>query len=95
MNSSPDIPDSGGSNGHSPVEILIVEDSATQAEMLKDILEEAGYRVSVASNGVKAFKHLSEEGKPAVTVSDVNMPEINGYELCRLIKATPNLNGLA
>lgn len=81
------------SNGHANVEVLIVEDSATQAEQLKYILEEAGYAVSVAANGVAAFKLLNER-KPAITVSDVNMPEINGYELCRLIKATPDLKSM-
>ena len=73
--------------------ILSNRHSATQAEQLKYILEEAGYAVSVASNGVAAFKLLNER-KPAITVSDVNMPEINGYELCRLIKATPDLKSM-
>ena len=82
-----------GLDSHGPVEILIVEDSATQAEQLKHILEEAGYAVSVASNGVAAFELLNER-KPAITVSDVNMPEINGYQLCRLIKATPELKSM-
>ena len=82
-----------GSNLRSAPEILIVEDSATQAEQLRIILEGAGYAVTVASNGVNAFRLLSEH-KPAITVSDVNMPEINGYQLCRLIKATPELKGM-
>ena len=82
-----------GSIVSSAAEILIVEDSATQAEQLRSILEEAGYTVSVAPNGVAAFKLLRER-TPAITVSDVNMPEINGYQLCRLIKATPELKNM-
>ena len=81
------------SNPCGGVEILVVEDSATQAEQLRIILEEAGYAVTVARNGVAAFRILSEH-TPAITVSDVNMPEINGYELCRLIKATPALKSM-
>jgi len=74
----------------SPIEILVVEDSATQAAQLREILEEAGYVVFVARNGVAALQFLTEH-KPAITVSDVMMPELDGYELCRLIKATPEL----
>jgi len=88
-----DLNNGAGLNSGGPVEILVVEDSATQAEQLRNILEEAGYAVKVASNGVSAFQFLSEH-KPAITVSDVTMPEINGYELCRLIKATPELRSM-
>jgi DNA-binding response OmpR family regulator len=83
----------GGSNHPGPVEILVVEGSAAQAEQLRIILEEAGYMVSVASNGVAAFELLNER-RPAITLSTVNLPEINGYELCRLIKATPELRDM-
>ena len=82
-----------GSSRRNPIEILVVEDSATQAAQLREILEADGYLVFVAKNGVAALEFLNEH-KPAITVSDVMMPEINGYELCRLIKATPELKAM-
>lgn len=70
--------------------ILIAEDSPVQAYMLRHILEEQGAQVSVASNGRTALD-LAVSLRPTVVVSDVNMPEMSGYELCRQIKAHPDL----
>jgi PAS domain S-box-containing protein len=65
--------------------ILVVEDSPTQAEKLKHLLEEHGYRVSVAENGKEALTAL-EDKLPALVVSDIIMPEMDGYQLCKRIK---------
>ena len=65
--------------------ILIVEDSLTQAEQLKYILANAGYQVSVADSGEQALNMLSNL-KPQLVITDIMMPGINGYELCRQIK---------
>ncbi|MBU0474482.1 MAG: response regulator [Bacteroidetes bacterium] len=65
--------------------ILIAEDSPTQAEQLKHILENNNYKVIVAKNGKEALK-LSHEYKPSLIISDIVMPEMNGYELCKKIK---------
>lgn len=70
--------------------ILIAEDSAVQAYMLSHLLQERGYRVSIATNGGLALS-LASEIRPSLIVSDVNMPELSGYELCRRIKANPAL----
>ena len=67
------------------VEILIVEDSLTQAEQLKYILEQHGYRHSVARNGREALASMQQH-IPTLVVSDVLMPEMGGYELCHKIK---------
>jgi signal transduction histidine kinase len=72
------------------VSILIAEDSTTQAQRLQHILEQQGYRVTVAVNGRLALE-AAERDKPALIISDVIMPEMNGYELCRRIKANPEL----
>ncbi|HZV99507.1 MAG TPA: response regulator [Methylophilaceae bacterium] len=69
----------------SPVKILIAEDSPTQAEQLQYILEQKGYEVSAANNGLKAYE-LAVKARPAMIVSDIIMPEMDGYELCRKIK---------
>lgn len=69
-----------------PVEILIVEDSPTQAEELKYILEEYGYRAFIATNGRKALAFLSDH-RAALVISDIVMPEMDGYEMCRHLKS--------
>jgi PAS domain S-box-containing protein len=63
-------------------EILIVEDSPTQAIQLQYILEQRGYRVVIEKNGSDALQ-LMEKRHPMLVISDVMMPEMNGYELCR------------
>jgi len=66
-------------------EILIVEDSLTQAMKLQHILERHGYLVTGARNGSEALSSLKTR-LPRVVISDINMPEMDGYELCRRIK---------
>ena len=70
--------------------ILIVEDSPTQAERLKYLLEQHGYQITVASNGREAVDLLAKF-KPRLVISDIIMPEMDGYQLCRFMRADPNL----
>ncbi len=70
--------------------VLIVEDSRTQAERLRYYLERNGFAVHCAVNGAEALAQLKER-LPALVVSDVVMPEIDGYELCRRIRRDPEL----
>jgi two-component system cell cycle sensor histidine kinase/response regulator CckA len=72
-------------------EILVVEDSRTQAEQLVALLEGAGYRVRAARDGVAALE-LARRWRPALVVTDVVMPRMDGYALCRNIKADPALH---
>jgi signal transduction histidine kinase len=71
-------------------QILIAEDSATQAQQLQHTLERHGYRVTGAANGRLAFE-AAQRNKPALIISDVIMPEMNGYELCRRVKTDTRL----
>jgi PAS domain S-box-containing protein len=66
-------------------EILIVEDSPTQAAQLQFLLEENEYIVSIAPNGSEALTHIKGQ-KPAAIISDIVMPVMDGYEMCRIIK---------
>jgi two-component system sensor histidine kinase/response regulator len=77
-------------NTGSALPILIAEDSATQAQRLRYILEQQGYRVTAAPNGRLALE-AARRDKPALIISDVVMPEMNGYELCRRIKSDEQL----
>ena len=70
--------------------ILIVEDSPTQAEQLKHLLEESGYLVAVASNGREALINLAQQ-KPLLIISDIVMPVMDGYEMCANVKRDPEL----
>ncbi|MDI1238610.1 MAG: response regulator [Polaromonas sp.] len=79
------------SGGASPRHILIVENITAQALMLQHILEEEGYQVSTADNGVAALE-MTRAIRPALIISGVAIPEMSGYELCRQIKAGPGLS---
>ncbi|MDQ2664614.1 MAG: response regulator [Gemmatimonadota bacterium] len=68
--------------------VLIVEDSATQAAALAVLLERQGFDTLVARRAEKALELLGTE-RVDVVLSDVLMPGMDGYELCRRIKAVP------
>ena len=72
------------------VEILTAEDSPTQALQLGRILEKHGMRVTSARNGREALEML-EKHAPTLVITDIQMPEMDGYELCRRIKAHARL----
>ena len=67
------------------ITILLVEDSRTQAEYLRHILENEGYRVTLADNGSDALLQLAKD-RPSIILSDIVMPEMDGYELCSRVK---------
>jgi signal transduction histidine kinase len=73
-----------------PVKILVAEDSPTQAKKLQYILEQQGYEVTIATNGLLALE-TAQRYKPTLIISDVVMPEMDGYELCRRVKADAEL----
>ncbi len=74
-------------------QILIVEDSPTQAERLKFILERHGYLFSVARNGREAIAAIRER-LPALVISDIVMPDMDGYQLCGHIKKDEKLKNI-
>ena len=75
------------------IEILIVEDSPTQAERLRRLIQATGYSVRVAANGQLALAAIRER-KPNLVLTDIVMPEMNGYDLCRAIKSDPTLRDI-
>ena len=79
--------------GKNQLDILIVEDSPTQAEELRYILEKKDYRVSLAANGKEALNFLQSR-MPDIVVTDILMPEMDGYELCKRIRADEKLKEL-
>jgi two-component system sensor histidine kinase/response regulator len=73
--------------------ILIAEDSQTQAEQLTHYLSSRGYAVTVARDGKQALA-AALRSKPAMIITDVVMPEMDGYTLCKEIKSLPALRDL-
>jgi two-component system, chemotaxis family, sensor kinase CheA len=76
-----------------PIKILLVEDTPFFQKLEKDYLENAGYDVTVADNGKIALQIL-QKSKFDLIVSDINMPEVDGLELVRRIRADSELCNL-
>ncbi|NQT61041.1 MAG: diguanylate cyclase [Bacteroidetes bacterium] len=74
-------------------EILIVEDSQTQAMMLQYLLESHGFKVLLALNGTEGLA-LIKAHKPLLVISDIIMPEMDGWELCRIIKSDTEIKDI-
>ncbi len=69
----------------SSINILIVEDEQRLADILKKQLEDAGYNAQIASDGYIG-KQFIEKNKYHLAILDINLPLINGYDLCREIR---------
>jgi len=71
------------------VPVLIVEDDADLREALAEALVEAGYTVSLASNGREGLDRLKGGRIPCAVLLDLLMPVMNGWEFCAAVKADP------
>ena len=74
-------------------QILVVEDSRTQAKKLQFILANNGFKVTTCHSGEAALEVL-EEFQPDIILSDIIMPGIDGYELCRQVKTNDTLKDI-
>lgn len=68
--------------------VLIVEDTLSELELMSHYLRESGYTVINAIGAKEALSKVSEE-KPDVIITDVVMPGMSGFELCRRLKTHP------
>jgi diguanylate cyclase (GGDEF)-like protein len=68
--------------------ILIVDDSKLNIQVLSDILKEKSYRIASARSGMMALEFVNMN-KPDLMLLDIMMPEIDGFEVCRRLKADP------
>ncbi len=73
--------------------ILVVEDNPSHLELMGDYLREKGYTVINASNAKEALYKAATK-KPDVVITDVVMPGMNGFELCRNLKSNPTTERL-
>ena len=83
-----------GAEVDSGKKILVVDDEATIAEILRLLLNRDGIEVLVAYNGQEALEVLREE-RPHLILSDVMMPVLDGRELCRQVRADPATSHIA
>jgi DNA-binding response OmpR family regulator len=70
--------------------VLIIEDEPHIVLSLEYLLEQAGYEVASAADGVQGLE-MVRRWRPDVVLLDIMMPERNGYEVCQAIKADPEL----
>src|SRR5690606_9262787 len=68
--------------------ILIVDDQPELAQMMTDLLDDAGYQARSAGNGREALADIQQE-QPDLVLLDVNMPELDGFEVAAMLKSDP------
>ncbi|MET0321288.1 MAG: EAL domain-containing protein [Duganella sp.] len=78
------------SEQHTKGEVLIVEDTPASLKLLSDLLTDAGYYVRQAPNGELAL-WTAQSRPPELILLDIRMPGIDGFEVCRRLKASPEL----
>ncbi|HEY9673042.1 MAG TPA: response regulator, partial [Waterburya sp.] len=69
-------------------DVLVVDDTRENLILLATMLSESGYKVRKAINGTLALGAV-EVAKPDLILLDINMPDVNGYEVCRRLKSDP------
>ena len=79
---------SAAQKGNNKGNILLVDDRPENLKLLSDLLEEQGYEVQQAINGVVALQALARDC-PDVILLDINMPDLDGYTVCQRLKANP------
>lgn len=75
------------------IEVLLVEDSKTQAKQIKDTLESVGLTVRVVGDGPEAIREAIEN-PPALIVLDIKLPSMDGYQVCRRLKRAEETKGI-
>ncbi len=73
--------------------ILIADDNENIRDALTYLLEDEGYKLWLAKDGSDTLKKVREV-RPDVLFLDIMMPEINGYDVCRIIKNDPELKNI-
>lgn len=73
--------------------VLIVDDSPTLRGVLSDVLQGIGFAVVEANNGIEA-KAKIEANAPDLVITDLIMPQMNGYDLCRWLKHEPTTKSI-
>jgi two-component system cell cycle response regulator DivK len=72
-----------------PTHVLLVDDARDNRELYSLFLTQSGYHVTEASHGNEALERLAHEPVPDILVTDIVLPDMDGFELCRRMKAQP------
>ncbi|MCL6269118.1 response regulator [Sansalvadorimonas sp. 2012CJ34-2] len=73
--------------------ILLVDDNPTNLQVLLQTLNGRGYKLLIAKDGENALR-IAHKAKPALILLDIMMPGIDGYEVCRRLKADPEMSSI-
>jgi chemosensory pili system protein ChpA (sensor histidine kinase/response regulator) len=73
--------------------VLVVDDSITVRRVTQRLLQREGYRVALAADGLQGLEQLQAE-RPAVVLSDIEMPRMDGFDFVRNIRADERLRDL-
>ncbi len=68
--------------------VLVVDDSPTDRQLVTMLLQKQGYEVTTAADGEEALQKIAAE-RPPLIVLDIILPKMNGYQVLRQLKATP------
>lgn len=72
-----------------PIHVLLVDDALDNRDLYSVFLTQSGFRVSEASHGYEALQRLADESVPDILVTDIVLPDMDGFELCRRMRAQP------
>jgi DNA-binding response OmpR family regulator len=71
--------------------ILVVDDEPNIVLSLEFLMKQAGYDVRTAADGEEALEAVREQ-PPSLILLDINMPKLNGYEVCEAVRGNPDWN---
>lgn len=71
--------------------VLVIEDNAQNLYLIHFLLESNGYTVIEAENGIIGIQKATEE-KPDIILLDIQLPEMDGYEIARILRSTPEVD---
>ncbi len=74
--------------------VLVVDDSRAIRRIIGEIMKQLGFEVSEAGNGIEALQRLEELGAPDLVLVDWNMPEMNGLDFIKAVRANPDYSNL-
>lgn len=77
-----------------PMRALLVEDSRAQRCLVRSMLQDFGFEVAEAANGKEALNVLAQSQRPNLAVVDWNMPEMNGLDFIRELRARPEFDSV-
>ncbi|HEY1352247.1 MAG TPA: response regulator [Ktedonobacteraceae bacterium] len=84
-----DAPLPEGEKARQPATILVADDSVYIRQSLRQTFERAGYQVIEARDGIEALELLSSDQPPALLLLDIEMPNLNGYDLLNIMHSQP------